>query len=318
MAPRQFNVLLVDDSPEDRATYERLITRVSPDEVYTFTAAETVADALALCQQTQFDCVLLDYLLPDGEGLNLLAALRKPEEPMLLAVIVLTGQGDETVAVRAMKSGAQDYLAKNRLTSESLHRAMHHAMETVALLRKIEEQRTELTRLATLDELTGLYNRRFFLRRLHDEIERAARYGSPLTLLLLDVDHFKRVNDTYGHLVGDTVLASLAEVIRSTFRRTDMAARYGGEEFCALLTQTDLAGAEQVAERLRQGFAASPVELQDGTRLTVTCSAGLAEFGKDGADGTTLLKVADARLYRAKAAGRNRVCSRDSAGEPGA
>jgi two-component system cell cycle response regulator len=311
MTTRQFHVLLVDDSAEDRATYERLITRVSPDEAYTFTTAETVAEALALCRRTRFDCVLLDYLLPDGDGLNLLAALKRPDEPLLLPVIVLTGQGDETVAVRAMKSGAQDYLGKNRVTSESLHRAMHHAMETVALLRKIEEQRTELTRLATLDELTGLYNRRFFMRRLHEEIERATRYGSPLSLLLLDVDHFKRVNDTYGHLVGDTVLASLAEIIRGTFRRTDVAARYGGEEFCALLTQTDLAGTEQVAERLRQGFAARAVELQDGTRLSVTCSAGVAEFGKDGIDGGTLLKVADARLYRAKGAGRNRVCSRD-------
>jgi two-component system cell cycle response regulator len=311
MTTRQFHVLLVDDSAEDRATYERLITRVSPDEVYTFTSAETVAEALVLCQRTRFDCVLLDYLLPEGDGLNLLAGLKRPEEPLLVPVIVLTGQGDETVAVKAMKSGAQDYLSKNRVTSESLHRAMHHAMETVALLRKIEEQRAELTRLATLDELTGLYNRRFFMRRLHEEIERATRYGSPLSLLLLDVDHFKRVNDNYGHLVGDAVLASLAEIIRGTFRRTDVAARYGGEEFCALLTQTDLAGAEQVAERLRQGFAARGVELQDGTRLSVTCSAGVAEFGKDGNDGSTLLKVADARLYRAKGTGRNRVCSRD-------
>ena len=130
--------------------------------------------------------------------------------------------------------------------------------------------------------------------------------------MLLDVDYFKRVrNDTYGHLVGDTVLATLADIIRATFRRTDVAACYGGEGFCALLTQTDLPGAEQVAERLRQAFADRPVELQDGTRLRVTCSAGVAEFGKDGGDGQTLLKVADARLYRAKAAGRNLVCSRD-------
>lgn len=311
MTTRQFHVLIVDDSAEDRATYQRLITRVSPDESYTFTVAETAAEGLELCRRTAFDCVLLDYLLPDGDGLNLLAGLKRPDEPLLVSVIVLTGQGDETVAVRAMKSGAQDYLAKGRLTSESLHRAMHHAMETVALLRKIEEQRAELTRLATLDELTGLFNRRFFLRRLQDEIERATRYRSPLSLLLLDVDHFKRVNDTYGHLVGDTVLATLADIIRATFRRTDVAARYGGEEFCALLTQTDLPGAEQVAERMRQAFAERPVELQDGTRLTVTCSAGVAEFGKDGGDGQTLLKVADARLYRAKAAGRNLVCSRD-------
>src|SRR5262249_55684488 len=162
-----------------------------------------------------------------------------------------------------------DYLSKQRMTSESLHRAMHNAMEKVALLRKIEDQRAELTRLATVDELTGLFNRRFFLRRLGDEIDRAMRYESPLSLLILDVDHFKRVNDALGHVVGDEVLAALAGVIRSTFRRTDVAARYGGEEFCALLPQTDRGGAEQVAERLRQSFAVQPIELQAGTRLSV-------------------------------------------------
>jgi two-component system cell cycle response regulator len=326
MTTRQYRVLIVDDSPEDRATYRRLITRVSGEEEYVFTEVDTVAAALAECAHSahsahsahcaqgghsDFDCVLVDYLLPDGDGLNLLTGLTRPDEPLLVPVIVLTGQGDETVAVRAMKSGAQDYISKGRLTSESLHRAMHNAMEKVALLRKIEEQRAELTRLATLDELTGLHNRRFFLRRLQDEIERAMRYKSPLALLLLDVDHFKRVNDSYGHLVGDAVLASLAEVLRASFRRTDVAARYGGEEFCALLPQTDHAGAEQVAERLRQAFAAAPVALQDGTRLSVTCSAGVAAFGSDAGDAQGLLRVADARLYRAKAAGRNRVCSRD-------
>jgi two-component system, cell cycle response regulator len=311
MTTRHYHILLVDDSPEDRETYQRLITRVSPDEEYVFTAANTVDEALELCRRTSFDCILLDYRLPDGEGLNLLAGLASENEPLLVPVIVLTGQGDETVAVRAMKSGAQDYLSKRRLTSESLHRAMHNAMEKVALLRKIEEQRAELTRLATVDELTGLYNRRFFLKRLGDEIDRAVRYESALSLLILDVDHFKRVNDTCGHVVGDNVLASLAEVLRSTFRRTDVAARYGGEEFCALLPQTDRLGAEQVAERLRQAFASQPIDLQDGTRLSVTCSIGVAELGGDAGDAQTLLKVADSRLYRAKAAGRNRVCSRD-------
>src|SRR5438105_12945083 len=118
---------------------------------------------------------------------------------------------------------------------------MHNAMEKVALLRKVDEQRAELTRLATVDELTGLYNRRFFLKRLGDEIDRAVRYQSQLSLLLLDVDYFKRVNDTHGHVVGDTVLASLAGVIRATFRRTDVAARYGGEGVCAPPPPTDRA-----------------------------------------------------------------------------
>jgi len=311
MSTRKYNILIVDDSPEDRATYRRLITRVSPDEEYAFSHADTVDEALALCRRMAFDCVLLDYMLPDGDGLNLLPGLAAGSGPLLVPVIVLTGQGDETVAVRAMKSGAQDYLVKGRLTSESLHRAMHNAMEKVALLRKIEEQRAELTRLATLDELTGLHNRRFFLKRLREEVERATRYQARLSLLLLDVDHFKRVNDTYGHLVGDAVLASLAGTLRATFRRTDVAARYGGEEFCALLPETDRAGAEQVAERLRQVFAARPVDLQDGGKLSVTCSVGVAEFGVDAADAQGLLKVADARLYRAKAGGRNCVCSRD-------
>ena len=306
MAPRQFHVLLVDDSPEDRAAYERLITRVSPDETYTFTVAETVADALALCQRTRFDCVLLDYLLPDGDGLNLLAALKKPDEPLLVAVIVLTGQGDETVAVRAMKSGAQDYLAKGRLTSESLHRAMHHAMETVALLRKIEDQRAELTRLATLDELTGLYNRRFFLRRLHDEIERAVRYGLPLTLLLLDVDHFKRVNDTYGHQAGDAVLKALADcLVRNFPRKSDMVARYGGEEFAVVLPDTSPQNAVRLAERTRLAVSQLPI-VHGSQTIGITISVGASQLGRQESVQSWIERT-DQALYQAKTQGRDRV-----------
>lgn len=162
----------------------------------------------------------------------------------------------------------------------------------------------ELERLARTDSLTGLLNRQRLMERLEKEVERSTRYGRPLSVMIMDLDHFKEVNDKHGHLAGDSVLVSTAETVTGTLRKTDFAGRYGGEEFCVVLPETGMSGAADLAERLREAVKNTEHSI-DGTSLKVTCSIGVAEASSEKAEET--IAVADAALYRAKRSGRNRV-----------
>lgn len=170
----------------------------------------------------------------------------------------------------------------------------------------------ERLRLAGLtDSLTGLYNRRHLQHRLAQEVTRARRHRHPLACLFIDADHFKRINDRFGHAAGDQVLTALAQRLRSRLRGSDLPTRYGGEEFAVLLPQTDAASAETLAWEICRGIAGEPIALDSGDRLTLTVSVGVAALAADDtaadATGETLLEAADQALYRAKQAGRNRV-----------
>ncbi len=162
--------------------------------------------------------------------------------------------------------------------------------------------------LAVTDKLTGLRNRRLFDDRLAEEIQRAARYAKPLSLLLFDIDDFKRVNDTYGHPAGDLVLQSLGQFFPGQLRQVDLAARYGGEEFTIILPETDFVGAKLVAERIRRSVAKSPIKLPDGREISLTVSVGVACFPVCGDTVRTIIEHADQALYTAKQEGKNRVC----------
>ncbi len=162
-------------------------------------------------------------------------------------------------------------------------------------------------RLATFDELTGLYNRRVLMERLGVEVERSKRFGPPLTVLMLDLDHFKQINDSYGHPTGDEVLRNVGRIVRGKLRLVDLAGRYGGEEFCILLPETPQSGGLKFAEALR-GEIAQFRHCFGNELLSMTASFGLATLNRgDGFDESTLLKIADDALYRAKRNGRNRV-----------
>lgn len=193
----------------------------------------------------------------------------------------------------------------------------------VSLERKVEERTVELTRantrlsvlnkeleeLSITDGLTNVFNRRYFIERLRQEMKRVSRYGPPASLLMIDIDHFKKVNDAYGHQAGDAVLAGVAGILSRNVRETDVIGRYGGEEFAVMLPATDVAGTQVLAERLRTIIAGS-VHGYGGERLTVTVSIGVSTWQpavKD--DFEELIRLADAALYRAKEQGRNRVCS---------
>jgi len=172
--------------------------------------------------------------------------------------------------------------------------------------RKQMEER--LRELAVRDGLTNLYNHREFYRICHDEGERARRYNCIFSLLMLDIDFFKRINDTLGHLRGDDVLRFVAEKITANIRGTDRAARYGGEEFAVIMPSVEGSAAVRVAERIREKIAGEPLHFESGTTLSVTVSIGVASFPEHGRTEQELVAAADAALYRAKEGGRNRVC----------
>ena len=187
------------------------------------------------------------------------------------------------------------------------------AQELEALITQLKSEKDKLEELAYTDPLTGLSNRRFFLEEMKRVLETARRYREPLSILMLDVDNFKRINDEYGHDVGDMILKQLAEVIRRSIRSSDIAARFGGEEFIVALPKTDERGALMVAERIRQEFKRSKVKV-DGKEVGTTVSIGVASF-EEGYDLDRLIKEADEALYEAKRTGKDKVVIRKEEGQ---
>lgn len=180
---------------------------------------------------------------------------------------------------------------------------------TLALHTAIDVRRTTLLELENVtDPLTGIFNRRYLDRRLRDEVLRARRYGAPLSLVFLDIDHFKRINDAHGHAAGDQILTELSTLLAGALRETDVLTRYGGEEFVLLIPHTSLEGATEIAERLLRTIEDHPFNLlRIFTTLRITCSAGVASLAECAGSPEDLLQMADERLYRAKTTGRNRV-----------
>ncbi len=301
MNEKIIKVLLVEDDEDDYLIIQDLLDEIQ-DSTYKLDWAKSYADALEVISQESFDVYLVDYRLGKRTGLDLLEALNG--ERIGMPVILLTGISDRQIDMAAMQSGAADFLIKGQFDDNMLERAIRYAMERTRLINAINE-------LAIRDELTGLYNRREMNRLLDEDVDRFNRYGRPVSLVMLDIDRFKRVNDTYGHPVGDQVLVQLSRIIRDTVRTVDRSIRYGGEEFAIILPETHEAEANKVAERLRVNVAenAFDCELEDGThkQISVTISLGLAEIPQDVVTQKALLVAADQALYAAKQGGRNQT-----------
>ncbi len=253
---------------------------------------------------------------------DLLAAflkkLQEVEESASPAVRMVTGEGDEELAVDVLKTGALDYLAKSRITAQSLRQSIRNALSIIDQREKLKEEKQALEQLARFDALTNLRNRRSFMADFHQEIDRANRYQRPLSFMILDLDHFKGVNDTYGHVTGDKVLSIFAMLLENTLRVIDVPGRLGGEEFCVLLPETYISGAAIIAERILERAAEETYVGPEGERFHVTCSIGIAgvETFAPRHDDTyyeelrsQLYQQADRALYQAKADGRNCVRS---------
>jgi diguanylate cyclase (GGDEF)-like protein len=260
------------------------------------------------------DLVLLDMVLPDMDGLEVLRIVKARSEDHFVPVIILSVKADLDSKVAGLRIGADDFLAKPFAEAELLARCA--AMLRIKRLQdELRATQKKLEEQSITDALTGLRNRRFFDERLHEEFGRAQRYSDPVSLIMLDLDHFKRVNDRWGHQAGDLVLRESAELIRASLRDPDIPARYGGEEFAVILPKTHVQGALAVAERVWRAiggkvFRLPGAELEaSAVEVRITVSIGVAFFpSKDITSAPLLVKYADEALYQAKHSGRNSIC----------
>jgi diguanylate cyclase (GGDEF)-like protein len=284
MTERPAKLLIADDNTSIQNILRRLLRRHD----YWVQTAEDGEAALALAMEWLPDLILLDVMMPRLDGLEVCRRLKSNPKYHFIYVIMLTARSDAEDEVAGLDTGADDYIAKP-FQPETL----------MARIRKGLRQMSDRVD-AAFDPLTGLYNRRSFEAFYRQEVAKSKRYRAPLSLILVDLDHFKQVNDTHGHQAGDRVLATVAEILQQATREADLASRWGGEEMALLLPETDGRGARVVAEKLRERIAAQPFE--DVGR--VTASFGVATLEGPYVD---LVSEADQALYRAKAAGRNRV-----------
>jgi two-component system cell cycle response regulator len=298
-------VMIVDDDP---LMLERLESLVAAAGFETMTAASG-RDALALLRMNYCPIVISDWSMPDMDGLDLCRAIRAESFPGYVYLLLLTARDGQQDIVTGLDAGADDYLSK-RVTEAELVARLRTAKRIVGLEQSLRDMIDEKRRLATTDSLTGLNNRHYFTKHLGRELKRVRRFGGPLSVLAMDVDHFKSINDRFGHAVGDEVLKEFAHRLASALPRDyDWCARIGGEEFVVVLPQTDLEGAMVVAEKLRHAVAAVPFGTGGGG-LKVTMSIGAAALsclpgGEPEVD--DLMDLADRALYASKQEGRNRV-----------
>ncbi len=296
MSPRR--ILLIDDDRLQHALVGGFV-RNFRGEPWELDYASDYASGLKKLTSGRYAVCLLDYRLGDSDGLQLLSEARAAGAST--PVVLLTAEASEEVDEAALQAGAPDFIAKNELTPKLLERTVRYA-------RKLGETFAQLQQLATRDALTGLFNRREFQRILEEECQRGLRFNHPFTLVMLDLDHFKKLNDTYGHLAGDEVLKHVASLLAGQVRSVDRVARYGGEEFALLMVETDLKQGIEAMERLTALLAEMPCILpRENLTLPVTLSVGVAELPHDARTPQELIAAADAALYAAKKAGRNRI-----------
>ncbi len=289
----EIRVLLVEDNPGDARLVEILLSEADSFGRFEITPAERLDKALEHLDGSAFDVILLDLSLPDSSGLETVEVVRT--RVPLTPVVVLTGQDDEETALRALQSGAEDYLVKGRGDSELMARSIRYAIER----KKAEEN---LAYLKQYDPLTGLANRTLFQDRLQQALARADRDDEIVALMLLDLDHFKAVNDILGHAGGDELLKEVAERIKECVRKSDTVARLGADEFAIILEEmSDARDVAPVAQDILDTLSESFV--LDGHEIPVTASIGIAVRPPSEAD--RLLKDADAALRRVKERGRN-------------
>jgi len=286
-------ILLIEDNPGDARLIELMLAE-DPDSPFQLNCVDRLSRGLEFLSSEKPGLVLLDLSLPDSHGLDTFEKVyaHSPTVP----IIVLTGNDDHVIALSAVKTGAQDYLVKGKLDRELLVRAMQYSIERKRYQEQLEHQ-------ANYDQLTGLPNRNLLLDRLKQAVH-SQRQVRSIAVVFIDLDHFKFINDSLGHTAGDVLLQKMAERLRSAVRDGDTVARMGGDEFILVL---DDQHNEDVVFRAMQRIVAKVTEPMtiDGRELFVTCSAGISLHPQDGTDVETLLKNADAAMYRAKENGRN-------------
>jgi len=283
---------------------ERMQATLSSEHVVDMEGDPT--EALFHAAEGNYELVVVSLDLANFDGLRLCSQLRSLERTRNVPILAIAESDSNARLVRALEIGVNDYLVRPFDKHEMLAR-----VRTQIRKKRYTERLRDSVQLsieaAVTDPLTGLYNRRYMETHVGTLVDQAAARNKPLSVLVLDIDYFKSINDTYGHDAGDDVLQDFAIRIRKSIRGIDLACRYGGEEFVVVMPETDMAVATMVAERLRRRIASEPFPIQKGTRtIDVTISIGIAALAPDD-DAAAVIKRADQALYRAKRDGRNRV-----------
>ncbi|MFZ5875718.1 MAG: diguanylate cyclase [Nitrospirota bacterium] len=291
-------ILIVDDNAAMRSDMSRILK--ASDPLLDILEAQDGIDALKLLKDSNIDVIITDMVMPRMDGLKLLAALRQDERLQHIPVIMVTSQNQLEEKLMTFEHGAHDFLNKPYHPAELVART-RVMLRLRAQMRAIEQQ-------AIVDPLTGLYNQNYLNGAVTRELKRCQRYNLNLSCLMIDVDHFKSINDTHGHLVGDEVLRGVGKVLQATLRGYDFAVRYGGDEFLVIIAQNNPLGAVYVAERIREMIQNQSLSIAKGSATSVTVSIGVASLpGGAAATPTVLIEAADQALYEAKRQGRNRV-----------
>lgn len=303
-------ILIADDDP----TYRHVLSAALHKLGYNVEVARNGDDAWAALQRTDAaEMAILDWLMPGMTGPEICRKMRARENAKYVYAILLTGMSELEALVEGMEAGADDFIAKPYQFPELCAR-VRSGQRILNLQRELLAGRAQIEYLADHDCLTGLWNRRAIMQRLAQELARAKREAKPLGVVIMDIDHFKQINDRYGHAGGDEVLQETARRMLETLRPYDGAGRFGGEEFLVYAANCDMAQTFACAERLREALSAAPMTVA-AKRLRVTASFGCSVLAPGAADHVqTLIEAADRALYRAKELGRNRVEGGNAAG----
>jgi diguanylate cyclase (GGDEF)-like protein len=318
METEQFSasILVIDDQPGNLALLQRILT----SRGYKVNLETSGITAIAVARKNPPDLILLDIYLPGMDGYDVCLKLKEIDDLKDVPVIFISTLSDVLDKVKAFSVGGIDYITKPFDFEEVLARVHTHlkirrlqtqleektANLEAEIARRIKAEK-ELKRLASLDPLTGINNRRTFFELAEIELERALRYSNSTTLLLMDIDHFKKVNDCFGHLAGDQILINFAHLCKSNLRPFDLVARYGGEEFITLLPRTDLETGISIAERIRLLLKGKKFKCKKD-EISVTISTGITELEHSKPTNLAgMIEQADQALYQAKRLGRNRI-----------
>lgn len=295
-------ILLVDDR---RSSHERIVQMLRSENVVDVESKPQ--EALFRATEGNFELVMINGSLDDYDALRLCSQIRSLERSRLLPLLLITEPEDSTRLLRALELGVNDYLVRPIDQQEILAR-VRTQIRRKRYTDRLRDNVQLTMEMAVTDPLTGLHNRRYLDAQLPNLVEHAVTRHRELAVLLVDIDHFKSVNDTHGHAVGDEVLKEFAIRIRKNVRGFDLACRYGGEEFVIVMPETSRDTALRVAERLRERVASQPITVAGGLRqLSVTISVGVATLDSNADTPEVLIGRADQALYQAKRAGRNRV-----------
>lgn len=297
-------VLIIDDDRKVQNEVKQILNQANLFDVY-YEANDGI-EGFKILLNKDIDLVLCDVMMPGIDGFKFLSMKKARPEFNEIPVIMLTGAEDVKLKVKALEMGASDYITKPFDPGELIARVKVH-YKIKLLQEELKATNRRLEELSNTDGLTKLYNRRYFMELLELEFQRSQRYQARFAFLMMDLDHFKVINDTYGHLIGDRVLYEIAQILQENLRVNDVVGRYGGEEFALFMPETDLKGALVVAERYRKRIE-DFVLVEKDQKIKVTISMGVACYPHPEINSVDdLIRLSDNALYKAKRNGRNRV-----------